>query len=201
MEDSCQKTKNKKRDLDREDWFSIDNEIIFNYAWLLGPHSIAIYTSLCCYGSEKQICWPSNKKMMISLGIGKNKIIESKKRLEFWNIIETRRVAKKCTNRYLIIDKNYWKEINEESLKQYCEVFNINFASLQDKLHQSSEQTSKKQNKKKKNKRKKINTSSTEKIKTYEKEKRFNEKPYELELTSDNMKGWRKITGIKDKTK
>jgi len=130
------------RDLRRKDNFRIDDQFLNGYAKFLGVYAVGVYVSLCRHADKKQKCFPSIKRIAEELDIGRNSVIESLKRLDFWNIVRKEREGKQLTNRYYLIDKNQWRAINEVSLKEYSEVCHINFTSLRDKLHEFMRQTS-----------------------------------------------------------
>ena len=121
------------RDLREKDRFVVDDKFLNGYARFLGVYAVGVYNSLCRHANKEQRCWPSIKKIAQELSIGRNKVFDSIKYLEFWQIIKKERLGKKLTNRYLLLSKRYWKPISESSLKDFGEVYHINFTSL---LHQ-----------------------------------------------------------------
>jgi len=140
------KTNNHKnfvvRDLRGKERFVVDNKFLDNYARFVGVYAVGVYSSLCRHANKQQKMWPSIKKLCEELNVGKNKIIESIKYLEFWNIIVKKRIGLKCTNRYFLIKKTDWKIINENTLWDFSKVYNINFRSLPHKLQEFTTRSS-----------------------------------------------------------
>lgn len=130
------------RDLREKDRFIVDDKFLNGYARFLGIYAVGVYNSLCRHANREQKCWPSINRMAKELAIGRNKVIDSLKYLEFWQIIKKVRPAKKLTNRYILLSKRYWKPRNEETLKEFSEVYHINFTGLLDKLHELTTSTS-----------------------------------------------------------
>lgn len=130
------------RDLREKEKFVMDDKFLNGYARFLGVYAVGVYLSLCRHANKQQKTWPSNRKMAQKLSISKNKIIESIKYLEFWKIIKKVRVGLHCTNRYFLLNKPCWKVINEQTIKEFAEVYNKDFKSLQDKLQELTTKTS-----------------------------------------------------------
>jgi len=130
------------RDLRERNRYVVDIKFLNGYARFLRIYAVGVYDSLCRHANKEQKCWPSINKIATELDICRNKVIESIKYLEFWQIIKKRRVGKEATNRYFLLDKKHWKPLNEENLKQLSEVYHINFKSLQDKLQEFIASTS-----------------------------------------------------------
>jgi len=131
------------RDLREKEWFVVDDKFLNGYAKFLGVYAVGVYCSLCRCANKKQKSWPSIKKIANDLGIGRTKVMESIKFLEFWKIINKQRIGLRCTNRYLLIKKSSWRLVNEDVLKEFSEVCQEDFRSLQRKLRKSMEHTSK----------------------------------------------------------
>ncbi len=166
------------RDLRKKDQFIIDDEFLDVYAKFVGIQAVGVYSSLCRRAGKDQKCWPSIKRIQKDLGIGRNSVINSIKKLEFWKIIKKTQIGRACSNRYWLIHKKSWREIDEESIKEFSEVCKINFSSLQDKLQQSQRETSNKGDKRKEIKIKEKFFSNEEKIEAYKNGKKWGEKPY-----------------------
>lgn len=130
------------RDLREKNKFVVDDKFLNGYARFLGIYTVGVYNSLCRHADKLQKCWPSIKKMAQELDISRNKVIDSIKYLEFWQIIKKQRVGKHATNRYLLLDKKQWKPLNETNLKEFGEVYHINFKGLHDKLQEFTVSTS-----------------------------------------------------------
>jgi len=130
------------RDLREKDRFVVDDKFLNGYARFLGIYAVGVYNSLCRHANRNQQCWPSVNRMAKELSICRNKVIDGLKYLEFWGIIKKERSGKKLTNRYLLLSKRYWKTKNEETLKEFSEVYHVNFTSLLDKLHELTTSTS-----------------------------------------------------------
>lgn len=130
------------RDLREKDRFIVDDRFLNGYARFLGIYAVGVYNSLCRHADREQRCWPSINRMARELSICRNKVIDSIKYLEFWEIIKKERLGKKLTNRYLLLSKRYWKPKNEETLKEFSEVYHINLTSLLNKLHELTSSTS-----------------------------------------------------------
>jgi len=130
------------RDLREKGRFMIDDKFLDGYAKFLGVYSVGVYCSLCRHVNKWQKTWPSINLMGKELNIGRNKVIESIKYLEFWKIIKKQRLGMKCNNRYLLLKKTTWKTIKIESLKEFSEVCNVNFKGLHDKLLEFTTSTS-----------------------------------------------------------
>lgn len=130
------------RDLRERNRYVVDIKFLNGYARFLGIYAVGVYDSLCRHANKEQKCWPSIPKISEELDICRNKVIESIKYLEFWQIIKKRRIGKQATNRYFLLDKKHWKLLNEENLKQFSEVYHINFKGLQEKLQEFITSTS-----------------------------------------------------------
>jgi hypothetical protein len=130
------------RDLREKGRFIMDDKFLNGYARFLEIYAVGVYSSLCRYANKEQKCWPSVKKITKELSIGRNKAIDSIKYLEFWKIIKKKRVGSHCTNRYFLLKKDCWRSINEESLKEFSEVYHINLKGLQAKLQEFTTRTS-----------------------------------------------------------
>lgn len=169
------------RDLREKGRFIVDDKFINGYARFLDVYAVGVYNSLCRHADKKQKCYPSIKTIMQELSIGKNKVVDSIKYLEFWRIIKKQRLGLKLTNRYLLLSKRQWKPLNEENLKTFSEVYNINFKSLSRKLREFTTRTSIVRKHKRKETQKKGNYFSKEK------------KPYfwgKLMWKDENEKWW-----------
>lgn len=125
-----------------KDQYKIDDRFLNGYARFVGIHALGVYNSLCRHANREQTSWPSINTIAKELSIGRTSVIESIKRLEFFNIIQKKRIGKKATNRYLLISKHLWKTISEVCLKDFSEVCHTDFTSLRGKLHQSATRTS-----------------------------------------------------------
>lgn len=115
------------RDLREKDKFEIDDEFLDKYAKILGIYAVGVYASLCKHADRKKRANLSIKKIAEELNICRNKVIEAIKYLEFWKIIKKERVGLRLTNRYYLLKKTDWKQINESNLKEFSEVYSINF--------------------------------------------------------------------------
>lgn len=123
------------RDMRHKEKFFLDDEFLNGYAKLLGVYCVGVYVSLCRHANKNQKCWPSVQKIQEELGIGRDSVISSVKRLEFWKIIKKTRTGKQLVNRYHLLDRKQWVDIKKNSLKEYCEVCHIDFTSLSGRLH------------------------------------------------------------------
>jgi len=130
------------RDLRDKNRFVVDDKFLNGYARFLGIYAIGVYNSLCRHANKNQSSWPSINKIAQELGIGRNKVIDGTKNLEFWQIVKKKRVGLKLTNRYLLLSKTSWKSLDENNLKEFSEVCHMNFRSLQDKLQKFTSSTS-----------------------------------------------------------
>jgi len=130
------------RDLRDKERFVVDDKFLNGYARFLGIYCVGVYNSLCRHANKIQKSWPSIKKIAQELDVGRSKVIESIKYLEFWRIIKKERLGLKLTNRYSLLSKRCWKSLDESSLKEFSEVYRINFGGLQDKLQEFTTQTS-----------------------------------------------------------
>lgn len=130
------------RDLREKGRFIMDDKFLNGYARFIKIYAVGVYSSLCRHADKQQKTFPSIKSMCKELSIGRNKVIDSIKYLEFWKIIKKKRIGLHCTNRYFLLKKAGWKLINEESLKEFSEVYHINLKGLQDKLQEFTERTS-----------------------------------------------------------
>jgi len=130
------------RDLRKKDQYITDDKFLNGYARFLGIYAVGVYGSLCRHANKGQRSWPSIRKMGEELDIGKNSILEAIKRMEFFQIIKKYRVGKMANNRYDLIRKQRWLPVDEENLRKYSEVCDINFTGLQDKLHRFVARTS-----------------------------------------------------------
>ena len=130
------------RDLKEKGRYVTDILFIDHYAKLLGVFTVGVYNAICRHSNVEQICWPSISKISEELDIGRNSVINAIKRLEFWQIIKRYRIGKRANNRYKLISRKCWLPINEDNIKKYSEVCQINFNSFSDKLQWFARQTS-----------------------------------------------------------
>ena len=130
------------RDLRQKDQYITDDKFLNGYARFLGIYAVGVYGSLCRHANKGQRSWPSIRTMGEELGIGKNSILDAIKRMEFFQIVKKYHIGKMANNRYDLIRKQRWLPINEENLREYSEVCDINFTGLQDKLHRFVARTS-----------------------------------------------------------
>ncbi len=130
------------RDLRQKDQYITDDIFLNGYARYVGIYAVGVYGSLCRHANKEQKSWPSIEKIAIELNVGRNSVIEAIKRLEFWNIIKKIRIGKTANNRYVLGHKKNWKKTSEVYLKEFSEVYHINFSSLPHKLHKFTTQTS-----------------------------------------------------------
>ena len=130
------------RDLRSKAKFVVDDLYINGYARFVGPYATCVYNSLCRHANKIQKSWPSIQTIADQHGIGRNSVINGIKKLEFWKIIHKDRIGKKANNRYNLLDKSCWIDISEVSLKDFSEVYHINFTSLSDKLQGFTRRTS-----------------------------------------------------------
>jgi len=121
MEENKQE-KFKIRDLREKSKFVVDDKFLNGYAKFLGIYCVGVYSSLCRHVNKEQRCYPSQQKIKEELGISKKTVINSFQRLIFWNTIRVYRIGLKCTNRYDLLDKKFWKIITENNLKEYAEL-------------------------------------------------------------------------------
>lgn len=135
--------KSEIRDLREKSKFIVDDKFLNGYAKFLGIYCVGVYNSLCRHANKEQKCWPKEETICFELSIGKNSVVNSIQRLEFWKIIRKKRIGKTCSNRYFLLDKKCWKPINEDTLKEYSEVCEIKFNDLRDKLQRFVTQHSK----------------------------------------------------------
>jgi len=81
------------RDLRDKNRFVVDDKFLNGYARFLGIYAIGVYNSLCRHANKNQSSWPSINKIAQELGIGRNKVIDGTKNLEFWQIVKKKRVG------------------------------------------------------------------------------------------------------------
>jgi len=98
------------RDLKAKNRFVIDNKFYDEYVRILGTNALVVYCSLCRHADKNQYCYPAQKSISKKVGLSVPTIIEAIKVLEYFKIIKKMRVAKHCTNRYWLLDKNEWKK-------------------------------------------------------------------------------------------
>jgi len=139
------------RDLREKNWFTMDNRFLDEYAPFLGVYAVGVYNSLCRHADKKQKAYPAEKTIAWEVNISPSMVGKSIKYLLFWGIIKKTRVGKHCTNRYYLLRKSTWKPINEESLREFSDVFHIDFRCLQDKLQSVITNTSNSKNTQSKN--------------------------------------------------
>lgn len=130
------------RDLREKERFVMDDKFLNGYARFLGIYAVGVYSSLCRHANKAQKSWPAIERIAQELSVGRNKVIDSIKYLEFWQIIKKQRVGLKCTNRYLLLSKKHWKALDASHLKEFSEVYEINLGGLQNKLQEFTTQTS-----------------------------------------------------------
>ena len=130
------------RDLRQKDQYITDDKFLNGYARFVGIYAVGVYGSLCRHANKAQSSWPSIKKICEELSIGRNSAITAIKYLEYWRIVERKRIGKMANNRYFLLHKRNWKPINEITIKGFSEVCDINFSSLLDKLQRFATQTS-----------------------------------------------------------
>lgn len=142
MKEKNQEEQFEVRDLREKSKFIVDDKFLNGYARFVGIYAVGVYSSLCRHANKKQKSWPSGQKIAEELNIGRKKIIESIKYLEFWNIIKKRRLGKMANNRYELKDKKYWLPISEVSVRDFTEVSHRDFRSVCQGLQKSPTGTS-----------------------------------------------------------
>ena len=130
------------RDLRDKNKFIMDDKFLNGYARFTGIYAVGVYSSLCRHANKEQASWPSIEKISEELTIGRKKVIESIKYLEFWQIVKKERTGKRCNNRYYLVDKKFWKPIGEVSVRDFSEVSVRDFTSVCEGLHRSLTGTS-----------------------------------------------------------
>jgi len=174
------------RNINDKNWFPVDNKFLDDYSKFLGIYTIGVYNSLCRHADKEQKAFPTQELMTEELDICKNKVINGIKYLEFWGIIKKIRLGCSCSNRYFLLRRSTWKPISEQTLKEFSEVYRINFKDLQDKLLKFTTRTSRVSKLKNKNtKEKEKDISLRELIENYKKGDR-SYKPY----YKDQPMGW-----------
>lgn len=97
------------RDLRKQTRFAVDNYFIDKYTNILGPSVSMVYMSLVRHSNKGQKTWPSQKLIAQEVGIGRQWVSTSLSVLQFFNLIRSVRVGKRCTNRYYLVDEKYWR--------------------------------------------------------------------------------------------
>lgn len=105
----------KIRDLRIKEKFFMDDEYLSGYASLCGIYATGVYMSLCRHSNKEQTCFPSKKLISKELKISERSVFDAIKILEFWNIIKTKKQARKIdgsykNNIYILLDKSKWKQ-------------------------------------------------------------------------------------------
>lgn len=122
--------------------YIVQDKFLDTRAKFVGVYSLGVYNSLCRHSGTDKRSWPSINKISEELGIGKDSVIKGIKFLEFWKIIVKERVGKRTNNRYFLIDKRYWKPVNDLTIRKFSEVYHTDFTTLSHRLHYSATQSS-----------------------------------------------------------
>ena len=86
--------------------------------WLLRRQEITsdaklVYARMCQYSNKQGVCFPSQKEIASEIGIeNERRVRRYLKELKKWNLIESVRIGKKCTNRY-VFPIHEWMEFKE----------------------------------------------------------------------------------------
>lgn len=111
------------RDIRKQTRFLVDNCFLDNYARILGPSCSMVYMSLVRHTNRDQKTWPSQKLIAEEVDITRQWVGRYLAILQYFNIIRSVRVGKRCTNRYYLIDEKYWRTDFETMLKEIEAVY------------------------------------------------------------------------------
>jgi len=98
------------RDRRHKEKFDIDDIYLNGYAKQCGIYATGVYISLCRHVNKDQECWPSIKKIAEELNISTTQVRRSINVLEKYKIIFKKRLGKKLTNRYILLDRSEWSD-------------------------------------------------------------------------------------------
>ena len=98
------------RDLRRKEKFFLDDVFFNGYVRILGTNTLGVYCSLARHADKKQKAYPSQEKIAEELNISRQTVNECLGILEYFKIIKKQRIGKKCTNRYWLLDKRFWRK-------------------------------------------------------------------------------------------
>ena len=78
----------------RYSFFMIDNEVIDDYACLIGIYALGVYTVLSRFANREGVCFPSLNTIAKRLGISKPSVITALGALETYGLIAKDSVAR-----------------------------------------------------------------------------------------------------------
>lgn len=106
------------RDLRVKTRFAIDNVFYDDFTEVFGPALSMIYVALVRHSNKEQKTWPSQTKIAKQVGLSRNWVGMQLQILECFQLIKKVRLGKMCTNRYYLIDENYWRRDFDELVAQ-----------------------------------------------------------------------------------
>lgn len=111
------------RDVRKQTRFMVDNCFIDDFARILGPSCSMVYMSLVRHTNRQQKTWPSQTLIAEEVDITRQWVGRYLAILQYFNIIRSVRVGKRCTNRYYLIDEKYWRTDFEVMLEEIEAVY------------------------------------------------------------------------------
>lgn len=106
------------RDVRKQTRFMVDNFFIDGFARILGPSCSMVYMSLVRHTNRQQKTWPSQNLIAEEVDITRQWVGRYLAILQYFNIIRSVRVGRRCTNRYYLIDEKYWRTDFEVMLEE-----------------------------------------------------------------------------------
>lgn len=97
------------RDLRHKEKFVLDDAFLNGYGKIVGPPGIAVYVTLCRHVDKNQKCFPSQSLIGEKIDLPRQTVNIWIQVLSYFRIIKIERVGNKCNNRYLLLDKKYWR--------------------------------------------------------------------------------------------
>jgi len=97
------------RDLRHKEKFVLDDAFLNGYGRIVGAPGIAVYVTLCRHVDKNQKCFPSQAVIGEKTGLIRQTVNIWIQVLAYLRIIQIQRVGNKCNNRYLLLDKKYWR--------------------------------------------------------------------------------------------
>src|SRR3990167_8379856 len=96
------------RDMRKVEKFFIDDAFVDAIARITGIYVAGVYACLCRHASRDQECHPSMRLISQELNISERQVIRAIQKLEAHHLIQRKRMGKKLTNRYALLDKAEW---------------------------------------------------------------------------------------------
>lgn len=132
IEDGEQVDRFEVRDLRVKTRYSVDNIFQDKYWRIFGGDCAGVYLSLVRHADKQQKSWPSQTRIAHQIDISRQWVGIYLKILQYFNLVRSVRVGKRCNNRYYLIDERFWKS-DFEQMKAELEAYETLLTKVDDR--------------------------------------------------------------------